>query len=40
MSKIKRNAGKYKKRISIYAITKGKDNAGFPADVEDRKGVV
>lgn len=34
MSKIKRNAGKYKKRISIYAITKGKDNAGFPADIE------
>lgn len=29
-----RNAGKYKKRISIYQITRGKDSAGFPADVE------
>ncbi len=29
-----RNAGKYKKRISIYQITHGKDAAGFPADTE------
>lgn len=28
------NAGKYKKRISIYQVTKGKDAAGFPANVE------
>lgn len=28
------NAGKFKKRIGIYQITKGKDAAGFPADVE------
>ena len=33
MAKV-RNAGKYNKRISIYQITKGKDAAGFPADVE------
>lgn len=29
-----RNAGKYKKRIGIYQITRGKDEAGFPAGVE------
>lgn len=29
-----RNAGKYKKKIGIYQITRGKDSAGFPADVE------
>lgn len=29
-----RNAGKYKRRIGIYRITRGKDSAGFPADVE------
>jgi SPP1 family predicted phage head-tail adaptor len=29
-----RNAGKYNRRISIYKVTKGKDAAGFPADVE------
>ena len=29
-----RNAGKYNRRISIYQVTKGKDAAGFPADVE------
>ena len=28
-----RNAGKYNKPIEIYQITKGKDAAGFPADV-------
>lgn len=28
------NAGKYRKKIDIYAITKGKDSAGFPAEVE------
>ena len=28
------NAGKYNKRIQIYAITKGKDAAGFPTNVE------
>lgn len=28
------NAGKYNKRISIYTVTKGTDEAGFPADVE------
>lgn len=28
------NAGKYNRRISIYKITRGKDSAGFPADVE------
>lgn len=34
MAKVERNAGKYKRRISIYKVTKGKDAAGFPADVE------
>lgn len=34
MAKVERNAGKYKRRISIYQVTKGKDAAGFPADVE------
>lgn len=34
MGKVKKNAGKYRKKISIYAVTKGKDAAGFPADVE------
>lgn len=34
MSKTTRNAGKYNRRISIYQVTKGKDAAGFPADVE------
>ena len=29
-----RNAGKYNRRIQIYKVTKGKDAAGFPADVE------
>lgn len=29
-----RNAGKYNRRISFYGITRGKDSAGFPADVE------
>lgn len=29
-----RNAGKYNRRIQIYQVTKGKDAAGFPADVE------
>ena len=29
-----RNAGKYNRRISFYSITKGKDAAGFPAEVE------
>lgn len=29
-----KNAGKYNRRIQIYQITKGKDAAGFPADVE------
>lgn len=29
-----RNAGKYNKSISIYTLTRGKDSAGFPADVE------
>lgn len=29
-----RNAGKYNRRIEIYQVTKGKDAAGFPADVE------
>lgn len=33
MSKTK-NAGKYNRRIQIYQVTKGKDAAGFPADVE------
>ena len=33
MSKIK-NAGKYNRRIQVYQVTKGKDAAGFPADVE------
>lgn len=32
--KNERNAGKYNRRISIYKVTKGKDAAGFPADVE------
>ena len=34
MAKVKKNAGKFNRRISIYQITKGKDAAGFPADVE------
>lgn len=29
-----RNAGKYNRQIKIYSITKGKDAAGFPVDVE------
>ena len=29
-----RNAGKYNRRIQIFKVTKGKDAAGFPADVE------
>jgi SPP1 family predicted phage head-tail adaptor len=29
-----RNAGKYNRRISICQVTKGKDAAGFPANVE------
>ena len=29
-----RNAGKYNRRIQVYQVTKGKDAAGFPADVE------
>lgn len=33
MSKTK-NAGKYNRRIEVYQVTKGKDAAGFPADVE------
>ena len=33
-SKQNRNAGKYNRRIEIYQVTKGKDAAGFPADVE------
>ena len=33
MSKIK-NAGKYNRRIGIYQVTKGKDAAGFPANVD------
>lgn len=28
------NAGKYNRRIEFYKVTKGKDAAGFPADVE------
>lgn len=28
------NAGKYNKPISFFSITKGRDAAGFPADVE------
>ena len=29
-----RNAGKYNRCIQVYQVTKGKDAAGFPADVE------
>ena len=29
-----KNAGKFNRRIHIYSITRGKDAAGFPADVE------
>lgn len=29
-----RNAGKFNKKISIYQITRGKDSAGFPTDIE------
>ena len=29
-----KNAGKYNRRIQIYQITRGKDAAGFPSDVE------
>lgn len=29
-----KNAGKYNRRISIYQVTKGKDAAGFPANVD------
>lgn len=32
--KIEKNAGKYNRRISIYQVTRGKDAAGFPANVE------
>jgi len=32
--KNEKNAGKYNRRISIYQVTRGKDAAGFPADVE------
>lgn len=32
--KNEKNAGKYNRQISIYQVTKGKDAAGFPADVE------
>ena len=28
-----KNAGKYNRKISFYSITRGKDSAGFPADV-------
>lgn len=28
-----RNAGKYNRRIEVYQITRGKDAAGFPADI-------
>jgi SPP1 family predicted phage head-tail adaptor len=31
-----RNAGKYNRKIEIYSITKGRDAAGFPADVETK----
>ena len=34
MGKLTKNAGKYNRRIQIYQVTKGKDAAGFPADVE------
>jgi SPP1 family predicted phage head-tail adaptor len=34
MAKVEKNAGKYNRRIAIYKVTKGKDAAGFPADVE------
>lgn len=34
MAKRVENAGKYNRKISIYQITRGKDAAGFPADVE------
>lgn len=34
MGKIERNAGKFNRRIGIYQITKGKDAAGFPTEVE------
>lgn len=34
MGKVEKNAGKFNRRISIYQITRGKDAAGFPADVE------
>lgn len=33
-NKNEKNAGKYNRRISIYQVTRGKDAAGFPADVE------
>lgn len=29
-----RNAGKYNRLIRVYQVTKGKDAAGFPANVE------
>ena len=31
-----RNAGKYNRRIEVWGITRGKDSAGFPADVESK----
>jgi len=34
MGKVEKNAGKYNRRIEVYQVTKGKDAAGFPADVE------
>lgn len=34
MGKVEKNAGKFNRRISIYQVTRGKEAAGFPADVE------
>ena len=31
---ITENAGKYNRQISIYSVSKGKDAAGFPVEVE------
>jgi SPP1 family predicted phage head-tail adaptor len=33
MNEVK-NAGKYRYQIAIYQVTQGKDNAGFPVNVE------
>lgn len=35
MGKVEKNAGKYNRRIEVYQVTKGKNAAGFPSNVEN-----